>query len=129
MKSDRVSIVLAFGIILALLSVNAVWATPEQSPDRQTVPTRTPKVPTSVPTKEKDTPVPAPPKEKDRPTPVPPTMTTTPTAQALASSTPANSPQTLPRAGASLPPMAWLSLVILGGMALATGMILARTKE
>jgi hypothetical protein len=117
MKSDRVSIVLAFGIILVLLSVNAVWATPEQSADRQTIPTRTPNGPTPVP----------PSKEKD--TPVPPTAAATPTAQALASSTPANSPQTLPRAGASLPPMAWLSLVILGGMALATGMILARTKE
>ena len=49
MKSDRVSIVLAFGIILAvLLSINAVWATPEQSADRQTVPTQTPKESTPV---------------------------------------------------------------------------------
>ena len=121
MKSDRILIVLAFGIILAaLLSVNAVWATPEQSADRQTIPTKTPT---------ESMPVPPPKEEKDTPTPVPPTAAATPTAQALASSTPANSPQTLPRAGASLPPMARLSLVILGGMALATGMILARTKE
>jgi len=70
MKSDRVSIVLAFGIILAvLLSVNAVWATPEQSADRQTVPTKTPTE--SMPV--------SPPKEKDTPTPVPPTITATPT--------------------------------------------------
>jgi hypothetical protein len=71
MKSDRVLIILAFGIILArLLSVNAVWATPEQSGNRQTVPTFTPKG---------STPVPPPEKEKDTPTPVPPTATVTPT--------------------------------------------------
>jgi len=66
----RVVIILTLGIIVvALASIDAVWATPEQSPDRQTVPTKTPKESTPV----------SPPKEKDTPTPVPPTITATPT--------------------------------------------------
>lgn len=106
MKPHRVVLILTLGLILAALaSINIVWATPEQSPDRQSVPTRTPKPPT---------PVPQPPKEhKD--TPVPPTATVEPT----------KIPQTLPVAGivSRTPP---LGLVVAGVCLAIMGWLMRR---
>jgi hypothetical protein len=49
-------------------------------------------------------------------------------APAAAASALAGVPQTSPAAGASLPPIAWFVLAVLGGMALAAGVILSRMQ-
>jgi hypothetical protein len=106
MKSHRVVVILAFVMILtALVSNKVVWATPEQSPDRQTVPSRTPTVPT---------PVPPPPKE-DKNTPVPPTATVALTTL----------PQTLPPAGTVLT-LSPLGPVVVGLLLAVVGWLMRR---
>lgn len=59
-----------------------------------------------------------------------PAVAATPKAQApvVAASGLAGPPQTLPSAGATLPPIAWFVLAVLGGIALATGVILSRLQ-
>jgi hypothetical protein len=87
MRFRRIVIVLAVSTILMGLAYSAsVWAAPDQSPARQTVPTRTPHVP--------------PKEEKDTPTPVPTFIMPTPTPRVTLTSSLA--PQTLPASGSTL---------------------------
>jgi hypothetical protein len=98
-----VIVVVIMLMLLGLASVGSAWATPEQSPYRQSVPTQTPKVPT---------PVPQPPKE-DKNTPVPPTATVEPTRL----------PQTLPVAGTVSPLSPWGPIVV-GALLAAVGWLI-----
>jgi cell division septation protein DedD len=105
-----VAIMMMATILLGLVSARAVWATPEQNPARQTVPSRTPTPLPPSPTKEKG---------NDASTSVPgtPAPSSTPV--------PTQSPQILPAAGTVLTnlPLEWVAI---GTLLAAAGWFLHR---